>query len=287
MDRELRDRLLSEVPGLKHYRLNTEGVPFGDWFVFETNPLPTPKEIEKVIADLQRDRDICLFENGTLGHSKNCRELEHHVEKNIKKIINKIPDQKFRFAVWENTNGFYGNQPIVIALDPEINFNIYPEHPHINGCIPANACYLPESLCYTDNPLALGNNIYDRTKEAIEQACIWLFGHQVWLATRQIGKGIWVIPDVKADESRQFASHRSPFSNCRCGSKKKYIDCHLDLDFRRLYQITPKLQNTKISITQFKMEDGSLNVKAYTDWWAKNFFKRQLSVMEYLKKTLV
>lgn len=289
MDNRLINELKANVPGIQHYNINENGLPRGDWFVFETSPVPSPipsfKQLKMIIADIDRNSIISLLNNGTLEHSANCKEQDHKINIRLKTAAKTIINQKFRVAVWENTDGVLGGQPVVIPLDPEINYNIYPDHPHLNAGGKVGNYYLPESICYTDDPPALGNDPYTRTEESIEQTYMWLFKHQVWLATRNTGKkGEWIGPQVERVEKEQFIFYRNPYGKCWCGSNKEYYQCHLNQDFKYMCESMPSVLN-KHSI-EFMDEYGNLNLEQYNILWEHKVKMPQNIAMARLKRTL-
>lgn len=286
MRKDVINELLNKVPGLQYYTISEEGLPNGNWFVFETSPLPPFDQIEKVIADINNDNEIYLQDNGTLKHLENCLAKEHNVNSKLKAAVKNISNQRFKIAVRESFDGIQNNQPVVISLEPEINLYMHPDHLHINAGDPCDNYYLPQSLCYTNNPAALGNDAYSRTLEAIQQTSIWLFRHQVWLATRNSGKGIWIGLEVKTEEKYQFEFLRDPYRKCRCGNNKNYHQCHLNEDFRKACELESPLLNKESSFNKFKDESGNVNLKEYTQWWIQNVKNPQYNIMARLKRLL-
>lgn len=289
MDKVLIEKLVQKVPGMiQHYYLDEKGLPKGDWFVFQTSPIPSPlpplKQLEMLTADVDKDRNFYLYDDGTLEHSDKCEEKNHSISKDLKTALKNISSQKFQMAVWENTEGVARNQPIVIALEPEINLGVYPDHPHINAGGVLSKSYLPESICYTDNPDLLGADTYTRVWEAIQQSSIWLFKQQLWIETRAKGKGKWIGLSVPTEEEVQFTFLRNPYGECWCGSNKIYHKCHLNQDFTYWVKtIPPFINKSKYS---FIMENGNINPMKYFDWWVQNRKNPQTIVMSRLKEIL-
>lgn len=283
MRKELINELMHKGPILQHYYIEERGLPGGDWFVYETSPMPSSEELKMVIADIENGNDVYVKYNGPLKHLADCRESKHEIEKSLGTALSGIKNEKFRVAIWENTDGVLHGQPIIIPLNPEINYNIYPDHPHINTGIKALNYYLPESICYTNNPQTLGDNSCERIFNAILQTDIWLFRHEVWLATRNNRKGIWLKPDVKSDENLQFFFHRNPHGKCRCGSNKEYSQCHLNQDFKSVPELIPNMYLLK---NNFRDEYGNINLKKYDTWWLLNVGTWQANSMAKLKKIL-
>lgn len=283
MDRVDIDRLLAEIPNLNFRRIKDGNIPNGIWFDLEVKPLPISfEELEMVIFDVNKDNMFHLMENGTLTHYKHCNEENHILNINLKRALKKFKNQTYKIAIWEGNinDNFLDGQPVVISLEPEISFNIYPDHPHLNAAGILNNSYIPNSICYTDNPKALGNDPYERILEAIQQALIWLFKHQVWLASRKIGKGIWIGPQVSFDEKDQFKILRNPYGKCYCGSNKQYCKCHLNNDFKNECLREPR-------INFYKNDDGHINLEKYNNLCMKYQLIPQVEGLKQLKKSLL
>lgn len=290
MDKILVDKLVNRVPGMiKHYNLNENDLLKGDWFVFETSPIPSLlpcyEQLEMLTADIDKDKKYFLYNNGTLEHLENCKEKEHYIKKELKTALKNITNQKFRIAVLDNTYGILDGQPLIIPLEPEINLSIYPDHPHINaGGSLSEYCYLPDTICYTNDPSALGDDAYTRTLAAIEESSVWLFKHQIWLVTRKTGKGIWIGPQVIVDEKKQFNFYRNPYGKCWCGSNKDYSKCHLYQDYRYWYKsLSPSIKDKFVFIDKC----GNINLEDYNRWWMDFRHKPRANALAQLKKTLV
>ena len=192
-----------------------------------------------------------------MEHLENCDVEYHHLKKEISVAIKDITSQQFKFAVWTNPDGILNNQPVVIILEPEINKIIYPDHPHINSSFTYINYFMPNSICYTDDPSLLGNDAYTRIAEAIDQTSIWLFKHQIWLATRSKGNAIWIGPAKENEDNEQFSSLRNLSDKCWCNSNKTYYQCHLQQDFYNWKKLNPLINLSFINI------DGSLNILEY------------------------
>jgi hypothetical protein len=285
MRREIIDRLLAEVPMLHACRISEENLPNGVWFTFEVRPLPPTEQLQMVIADIDDDSGMYLLKDGIVTHSRECNKQTHKLNADLLAAAKAIEPQTFRIAVWEGNDLVINGQPVAIALEPEISYEMYPDHPHISvGCLLEKYC-IPDSICYTDNPKELGDEPYTRVLEAVQQVCIWLFKHQVWLASRKLGKGIWIGPDVIAKEEEQFYYLRNPYGKCYCGRNMLYSKCHLDLNFKNACNLETIFTHPACKFSRFKNNDGSLNLENYSHWWKNyNFTKR--STFNSLKRAL-
>lgn len=269
MKRDVVNDLHNRIPMLRVNHIYENRVPNGVWLTFEVSPLPPHNQIQKVIADIENGIDIHIDANGALAHSKHCLNESHELPHDITRAIPSITNQKFRIAIWEGRNGFLNGQPVVVPLEPEISLNKYPDHPHLNAGVFSKEIILPETVCYTDNPEALGDTIVDRVEESVIQTCIWLFVHQVWLATRKFGEGVWIGDNVNIEDQTQFAFLRNSKNICHCGKGKHYQKCHLNQDFiryrnagnRYLLGRTPR----PIPIDLLANENGTIDINKYNE----------------------
>ncbi|MHB1484461.1 MAG: hypothetical protein ACYCYI_07320 [Saccharofermentanales bacterium] len=270
---------------LKFKRIISETMPNGAWFIFQVKPFPPLNQLQMVIADIYRNQGTYLLNDGTLTHSIVCKEYNHLLPSVLTDVIKIIEPLTFSIAVWEGNFNLLSGQPIVFPLEPEITYDTYPDHPHINAsCIWENM-YIPESICYTDKPSELGNNSYTRILEAIQQTCIWLFKHQVWLASRKLGNRIWIGPELKTKDDDQFTFFRNPYGKCRCGNNSLYHLCHLTQDFKNGYKSQQNiLLNSKNIFLLFSNPDGSFNLELYYKWWLENHdFPHRKTLSQYKK----
>lgn len=283
----LKNKLLKELPGIKNYNIMERGLPNGDWFVFETSPIssqfPSMQQLVLLTADINNDREFYIYNDWTLEHLDGCREKDHYIHKDIRSAIKNITSQKFVVAVWENEEGIYSGQPIVIPLEPEIDHITYPDHPHMNNNGLSQNYFLPYSVCYTDDPSSLGNNPYDRIKNAMLQTSVWLYKHQIWLSTRSRGKGLWIGPSIETEDKDQFNYLRNPYGVCRCGSNLQYYKCHLQQDFDLWKRYNPLVNLAKYDYIN---TDGSINIDLYNRCWEYRCHNPQMQVMKRLRGIL-
>lgn len=210
----------------------------GNWYFLKLKPTPNKKDIEKVVFDIIKG-DFISFSNleGKLIHNSDCKEINHVLPKNIKKILKDIESQVFKIAIYDNhTNDLFFGQPIIIAVNPKISYTNFPDHPHLNLGIRGKE-FLPASFCYTDKPNEIGNMFGDRISDAIFYSIEWLFRHQIWEKTREnFGKGKWIgLASESSIRNGEYLEVVNPVGLCRCGSGKKYAECCLVKDIE-LYQ---------------------------------------------------
>lgn len=288
MKKDQIDKLLSDLPGLRHLENRNGGklVP-GDWFLFETSPLPSPGEIELVLSDIVNNRMINVSPWGKVNHSKHCTSEKHDLTKILKECSADLTSQKFRVALWEGhrllleSQGFstrdlqnrkllFGGQPIFIVTNPEISYLTYPEHPHLNTCIlpddvSASGLYLPDSICYSDEHDDAGEQ-YVRIRKSFMLVCIWLLRHQVWEALKNKGYPQWIGPDNKFTGNLEFRRYYDPLGKCRCGCGKQYSQCHMMEDYKQLNV------------------GNSLNLLHYLSYWKRNREIPHQAVMSELNR---
>ncbi|MCL4439164.1 MAG: SEC-C domain-containing protein [Firmicutes bacterium] len=228
--------------------------PFGVlgevWFLLEARPTPPSGERFLVAADIRLDRIIRVDkDNGMVFHSPNCDAQEHILSKRLTRVVENIADQTFYVAVFPGHPSVLSGQPIAIALEPVITYNDLPDHPHLNqGGLIRKSFYLPDSLCYTNDPVGLGTNIVDRLLKAFVLICIWLFRHQIWMATRQLwGQGIWIGPQDPPLSRTLQVLHLNPSNICHCGSGAPYSKCHMMSDMEDY------LQSVKLPVSPQEM----------------------------------
>lgn len=233
------DSIKSQILGIEHFNVDHK-ILKGDWFVLETSPLSLSEDNEKIIFDILMGNGVYVNKNGTLKHNRDCEVDEHIISKQFEATLLSLRSQKFRFAIWPNSQSILSTnqrkilsgQPVIVPLDPEINYYIFPDHPHLNNGCMFEGTLIPQSICYTDSPSTLGSSDLDRVRNAINQAHIWLYRHQIWLASRKNGRGKWIGPELAISDKDQYSIKRNPYGQCRCGSKKQYCLCHLNEDYQ-------------------------------------------------------
>lgn len=231
MEQRVIDRL-EEVFPAKWFQNPLRGRKHVGWFLLEISPLPPLDELELVVADIIKDNVIDVSWGQAL-HSEDCTRTNHNIPQLVKNIIENLEDQKFIVAVYPGVKNVYGGQPVAIALEPQINYQLYPDHPHLNPGYITNRVngenfFLPDSFCYIDDPASLGNDAYERMLQAFCKISIWLFRHQVWVETRKfITKGEWIGLEGKPLPSSAYPEFINPLGMCRCGKGESYVNCHM------------------------------------------------------------
>lgn len=242
MEPELIERVRRRIGPITWLNVEIAGFPRG-WFILEASPLPPPHDRCKVLADICNSEYVNVT-RGKLYHSHKCRSLAHELPPLYRHAVESLEDITFRVAIWPGQPDVLGGQPVAIGLDPPITYDQYPDHPHISHAIATpSGIILPDSLCYTDRPSSLGSDDYNRLVNAIDQICIWLFRHQVWLETRKIsGRGKWVGPATPPFDSMFHALRLDLAGKCWCGAEAPYRDCHWTHDYAK-YRTFVKEQN--------------------------------------------
>lgn len=223
--------LLKEFGPVKWYDKTILG--WRGWFLLEISPLPPTGEKELVAADICRE-ELVTVNNGKVYHCSDCSIREHKLSQKLRRAVEQIPDEKFLVAVYGGEPGILNGQPIAIVLEPEISYAVYPDHPHISQGFHKHIdteFYIPDSVCYTNDPSNLGDDKNSRLLTVFDEMCIWLFRHQLWLATRHLhNKGEWIGPSEGNLLPQHYASHLNPLGKCHCGKDRVYRDCCMPND---------------------------------------------------------
>lgn len=232
---ELEQRLRLEEEWSGRWFDTLPGLPGRGWFLVNITPTPFVEQRITVTSDIMNNRSINVTQ-GRLYHSTYCTCSSHHLPKKIHNVIHEIPEVTYKVAVFSGDSNVLNGQPVAIVLDPIINRDVFPDHPHLNfssRCLIDGKVYvLPESLCYIEDPEDLGKDSINKMEEALIQISMWLYRHQVWLATRE-QKLDWIGPgNLSGLNSVSYALTVNPFSPCRCGGKDIYMNCHLLSDIQ-------------------------------------------------------
>jgi len=216
---------------------NQEGFS-GEWFLFRIIPLPSKEEIENVISDIILNREIGYMKDLSLCHDFNCKEEHLKLDDRLLRAIKQLKPIEYKIAIKERHYNIQGQkelegQPVVIAIEPEISYDVYCNHPHLNRQIMNE---LPVSICYTNDfsSSSLGDTPSERIDNAIIQVSQWLLRHQVWEAYYSMFKEqLWIGPfDHHQDIEPKKYWLRNPNGKCRCGSGLVYSDCCLEKDYK-------------------------------------------------------
>jgi hypothetical protein len=203
------------------------------WFLLEINPLPPLAELELVVSDIIRNNTVDVSW-GQVRHSLECKR-KHSIPYLVKRVIGNLKEQKFLVAIYPGAYGVYGGQPIAVAIEPQINYILYPDHPHLNpghytNRLDGKNLFIPDSFCYTDDPSKLGTDNFDRLLNSFCKISVWLLRHQVWLETRKINERLWIGLEGKPLQPSEYPLFLNPSGLCRCGNKKEYMNCHMMSD---------------------------------------------------------
>jgi len=255
----------------------------GNWFLLELKPMPLNSEINDVASDICRNGSVKVNKGKVKHHLDNCDRESHSFSsklRHVEKIISDLKDEKYYIAVHPGDENILNGQPIAISIKPEINYIKYPDHPHLNAgakdvSMEGFNFYLPNSLCYTDDPKQLGTDTVDRMLFAFDLITIWLFRHQIWLKTREVyGKGTWIGPEAASFPPYIYPKILNPLGKCRCGKNEKYGNCHRPYDIKKLRKKAK--QNNRINLKH--QTYGS---------WRKNIYDPQSRSLKVLKNILL
>lgn len=220
-------------------------LPGEGWFLLEVSPLPLRGELHKIVADIEHSQPVRIV-SGQLRHLSACDDGDHVLTVNqdlLNDAMQKLRNQKFRLAVHPGIQMWYQGQPLAIAFDPAINYHVFPGHPHLNAGgynrLFSQQLYVPDTLCYEEDVASLGSDPVQRLKQTFAYISIWIFRHMIWTETAKRNKGYWIGPEAESLTVRQRAAVRNPTGPCRCGSPKRYIDCHMPVD-RNLVNVRTK-----------------------------------------------
>lgn len=248
------DKLLDAMGVVKWVPKQILGLLGEGWFLLEINPTPPENQIIAVTTDLVKDEFIAV-ENGTVFHSDLCKSNVHKLKSQWKRAVEGIKREKYTVAIYPGSDGILNSQPIAVVLDPPINYTVYPDHKHLNiGGRYSEDLILPDTICYTDNPEELGEELDKRIFQAYKYVTVWLYRHQLWLACRELKvEEKWIGTQVKNFDNRNYIYAIEPIGRCRCGSDKEYIECHMPEDFSYFKNISLKsaenyIKNNRVSV---------------------------------------
>lgn len=230
------DSILEKCRTARWVTGNLGDLPCEGWFLLEVNPLPSGDELHKVVQDIADGRQICVSD-GKIRHLSSCSERhdETTISQNVQAVLPRLVDHTFRIAVHPGLGQCYQGQPLAIVLDPSINYEVYPDHPHLNtgGVVGflGQRMYVPDTICYEENISGLGSEPFKRYPQTFALLSDWLLRHMIWTETRKVnnGNGNWIGPQAASLtlKQRAEAGFWNPFEVCRCGSGKMYSDCHM------------------------------------------------------------
>lgn len=230
------ENLAMEFSNVKWVPKQILGLPEEGWFLLEITPCPSADEIKLVVSDIINNNYINV-NKGRLHHSDKCVSKRHKVTPILQEAIDNIKEETYLVAVYPGYCKILNNQPVGIVLNPMINYEGFPDHPHLNmgGIIRKNNqanLYFPDSMCYGYSDQEYGNDERERLLKAFRQISIWLFRHQIWAETGKIkSPGIWIGPQSSGLGPEFYTNKINPLGECRCGSHKNYANCHMPYDY--------------------------------------------------------
>ncbi|WP_134704936.1 hypothetical protein [Ammoniphilus sp. YIM 78166] len=234
------DEIITRFGPAKWIEGNMGNIPSEGWFLLEINPLPPKEELPLVVSDIEQDRELEVIQ-GQVRHYCTCPYTDHPLSPEVQRAVRSVKEQTFTVAVHPGMGEYYSDQPLAIALDPVINYEKYPDHPHLNignyVVLNRQRAFIPDSFCYMKDIATLVKDPKDRLIQAFAVISIWLLRHMVWLETRKyLSKGMWIGPEGEPLRPHQFPAILNPNGMCRCGSSKRYRQCHLGQDLSSIYQ---------------------------------------------------
>lgn len=266
MEQRIIQQLIADYGSARWISKSIFGFQHEGWFILDTTPLPPADEVEQVVTDIIQDSEIA-FHNGQVMHWPECKNRHVLKDQMMKKALVSLEEQRFRLAVCTGDETILDGQPLVIALQPTISLMNYPDHPHLNhaGMIGSTKMYLPDSFCYgfSKENDRYGPDLQGKFIRAFDDATLFLFRHQIWLATRNLmGVGKWIGTEHKNDWAPEtFAAILNPVGRCRCGKPVRYMECHLPIDLKKpVAQQAEKFKKTK------KEVEKDLIIKLSNTW---------------------
>lgn len=223
---------------VKWFNGRAAGLPGEGWFLLEISPISFTEDLPLIFADIHFDREL-FVEQGTIYHLQSC-DLNHKLPKRlrfIESVAKTLAPKKYKIAVHPGLQGILFGQPIAIAVEPVINYNVYPDHPHLNTgghtLYQGKKIFIPDSFCYQSDIAELYPDPVERYKRAFAYITIWLLRHMVWEESRVLlPKGYWLGLEEGELEPSNYIEVLNPAGLCRCRSGKRYGDCHLALDLK-------------------------------------------------------
>lgn len=211
---------LIKVVSISDYR----GYLNGEWQIYSVIPTPYKEDIEKVVKCIVNDYEVEILPGGRL--TSTVTKFKKRIDKELQNIVEMIDDKEFTIAVKFQP----GKLPIVVSLNPEINYDTYPSHPHINPGVQKGFEF--DNLCIAKK-LSDINGSFDKIEDNLMfQILLWLFRHQVYEIYLDLySKVNWI-----GNESNEhfldlfYPTLLNPYGRCRCGAKTSYQNCCLKDD---------------------------------------------------------
>lgn len=190
------------------------------------NPSPDTKDLNSVLADLDRGNAVSISTCGKIAHSLNCSiPLNDHPV-----ILPRLRLLKTAYSVeiwiqYSHDGTQWPIHPKAYIVHPEISLRKYSYHPHLSGDVNCSwACPIsPQDNTWRWEPGSL--------LKYLDQLAIWILKTEIWVQTGgSASLGRWIGPATSHDPLDCIGSITLG-NPCRCGSGKCYSDCHYSQDF--------------------------------------------------------
>lgn len=213
---EDKSRWEREVEDMRHWfpvsdwsQVETESIKMRFWQVL-VEPIPTGRELQLLISDLDRDGAVEMLRDGRLSHSARCH-AKHEGPNSLKDL--KLVDEAFLIEVLYREPPAL---PIARCIDPPLSRKTCPEHPHF---------YEPDIICPLFPPDRTWQWARNTAADYMVHVSVWLFKTAVWLVAKKAsGCGYWLGSEVDHNPSRLSRTDAS--APCMCGSGMPYRRCH-------------------------------------------------------------
>jgi hypothetical protein len=177
-------------------------------------PIPIPKELPLILADLDRDSWVDIEPGGRIRHHSGC-----HAEHVLKPELENLNLTNEAFLI-ELTYREPPAQPYARCLIPNWSKLTLPEHTHFyNNGIGDIICPLfpPDDDWQWRKNTAVDYMIY---------VAIWLLKTTIWMSVKdKFGRGVWI--GSWANHSLEAILRVHPEQKCPCGSGRKFKQCHM------------------------------------------------------------
>lgn len=195
-------------------------------------------QFRMVAADLMRGEIVYLLPGGELAHAPDCQHTVHEVSglrrppSRLFRVDLSFPATAFGPAGPVNPKARIGAGPLgSFGLTPGMQELRYLGHPHLSGDGRGDAWACPLPPHDTEWTWQSGAVL-----AYLDQVAIWLFKTEVWAATRKwpLYTGLWL--GEAAGHAPVEVLAYSAEGACRCGSGRRYGDCHRALDLREWFK---------------------------------------------------
>lgn len=226
----------SEFYNIKHINAEMTREYSGSWYYVKIHPISNKAILLNVVSDLIKEEPISISSSCEIVHFDGCTNLKHMIERELKNLLITIDDIFFQqhFTILIKAPeidvitgvSVLSGQPQVYVLDPYINFDSFPDHPHINGYNPLK---LPTSICYSgDYDFYNDKSEDEKIVYAFQQSTIWLLKHMLWVYLKKVKYHTPWIAEAGAEivsEDKIFFINQ--YGRCLCGSSTIFQQCCL------------------------------------------------------------